>query len=60
MKFRPQKQNSVQRDNMSFDPFNEPLLATGGYDHTIKLWQPYTGLCQRTLQHTDSVIFCNR
>ncbi|KXJ76015.1 protein LST8 homolog [Aedes albopictus] len=49
------KQNSVQ-NNMSFDPFNEPLLATGGYDHTIKLWQPYSGLCQRTLQHADSQV----
>lgn len=34
---------------------SEPLLATGGYDHTIKLWQPYTGVCIRNLQHVDSV-----
>lgn len=33
------------------------LLATGGYDHTIKLWQAHTGVCQRTAQHTDSVSF---
>ncbi|KAJ8872761.1 hypothetical protein PR048_026377 [Dryococelus australis] len=29
------------------------ILATGGYDHTIKLWQAHTGICQRTMQHTD-------
>nr|CAD7196714.1 unnamed protein product [Timema douglasi] len=30
------------------------ILATGGYDHSIKLWQAHTGVCQRTVQHTDS------
>lgn len=34
------------------------ILATGGYDHTIKLWQAYSGMCTRTLQHADSVSFC--
>lgn len=33
------------------------ILVTGGYDHTIKIWQPHTGVCQRTAEHTDSVIF---
>ncbi|KAJ8682715.1 hypothetical protein QAD02_018507 [Eretmocerus hayati] len=32
------------------------ILATGGYDHTIKIWQAHTGICQRTLQHTDSQV----
>lgn len=27
----------------SAEMFNEPLLVTGGYDHTIKIWQPYSG-----------------
>lgn len=36
---------------------NEIILATGGYDHTIKIWQTHTGLCQRTLQHPESVSF---
>lgn len=40
---------------MSIDPTSEPLLASGSYDHTIKLWQPYSGVCFRTMQHTDSV-----
>lgn len=31
------------------------ILATGGYDHTIKLWQTHTGICQRTMQHAESV-----
>ncbi|GLH02921.1 Protein LST8 homolog [Gryllus bimaculatus] len=32
------------------------ILATGGYDHTVKLWQAHTGVCQRTTQHTDSQV----
>lgn len=35
------------------------IFVTGGYDHTIKVWQAHTGVCQRTLQHTASVIFKN-
>lgn len=34
------------------------IFVTGGYDHTIKIWKPHTGVCQRTCQHTDSVSFC--
>ncbi|PBC28217.1 Target of rapamycin complex subunit lst8 [Apis cerana cerana] len=32
------------------------ILVTGGYDHTIKIWQPHTGVCQRTTEHTDSQV----
>ncbi|CAG9828910.1 unnamed protein product [Diabrotica balteata] len=32
------------------------ILATGGYDHTIKLWQTHTGICTRTLQHAESQV----
>lgn len=35
---------------------SEPILATGGYDHTIKIWQPYSGTSIKTLQHTDSQV----
>lgn len=35
------------------------ILATGGYDHTIKLWQAHSGVCQRTMQHAESVSFRN-
>lgn len=29
------------------------ILASGGYDHTIRLWQTSSGLCQKTLQHSE-------
>ncbi|KAF7269662.1 MTOR associated protein, LST8 [Rhynchophorus ferrugineus] len=32
------------------------LLATAGYDHTVKLWQTHTGMCQRTMQHSESQV----
>ncbi|XP_060521775.1 target of rapamycin complex subunit lst8 isoform X2 [Cylas formicarius] len=32
------------------------ILATAGYDHTIKLWQTHTGICHRTLQHAESQV----
>ncbi|KAG8225654.1 hypothetical protein J437_LFUL010339 [Ladona fulva] len=32
------------------------ILATGGYDHTIKLWQAHIGVCTRTAPHTDSQV----
>uniref|UniRef100_A0A0A9XPZ1 Target of rapamycin complex subunit lst8 n=1 Tax=Lygus hesperus TaxID=30085 RepID=A0A0A9XPZ1_LYGHE len=32
------------------------ILATGGYDHTIKIWQVNSGVCKLTLQHTDSQV----
>ncbi len=33
---------------------SEVILATAGYDHTIKFWQAHTGACVLTLQHPDS------
>ncbi|CAH1129119.1 unnamed protein product [Ceutorhynchus assimilis] len=35
---------------------DQVLLATGGYDHLIKLWQTSTGICHRTLQHAESQV----
>ncbi|XP_073980769.1 MTOR associated protein, LST8 isoform X1 [Rhodnius prolixus] len=35
---------------------DEVILATGGYDHTIKLWQLNDGVCKHTAQHTDSQV----
>ncbi|XP_012275123.1 target of rapamycin complex subunit lst8 [Orussus abietinus] len=32
------------------------ILATGGYDHTIKIWQAHTSTCIRTAQHADSQV----
>lgn len=31
------------------------ILATAGYDHTIRFWQARSGICHRTVQHPDSV-----
>lgn len=36
------------------------ILATGGYDHTIKLWRAETKDCIKSMQHADSVIWINR
>ena len=35
---------------------DEVILATAGYDHTIKFWRAHTGECIRTLQHSDSQV----
>ncbi|MPC88793.1 Target of rapamycin complex subunit lst8 [Portunus trituberculatus] len=40
------------------DVGNQVILATASYDHTIKLWQAHSGICQRTLKHPESVSFC--
>jgi len=32
------------------------LLATAGYDHTIRFWEAPTGVCYKTLQHPDSQV----
>ncbi|EMP36919.1 Target of rapamycin complex subunit lst8 [Chelonia mydas] len=33
------------------------ILATVGYDHTVRFWQAHSGICTRTVQHQDSVSF---
>lgn len=32
------------------------VLATAGYDHTIRFWEATTGICYRTLQYPDSQV----
>jgi len=32
------------------------VLATAGYDHTIRFWEALSGICYRTLQFPDSVM----
>jgi len=32
------------------------ILATAGYDHTIRFWEAPTGVCYKTLQHPDSQV----
>ncbi|XP_076030597.1 MTOR associated protein, LST8 isoform X2 [Oratosquilla oratoria] len=41
---------------MANDDTEQIILATGSYDHTIKLWQAHSGICQRTLQHPESQV----
>jgi len=38
---------------MSGDPV---ILATGGYDHQIRLWQAHSGICLRNIHHQDSQV----
>ena len=35
------------------------ILATAGYDNVIRFWQAHSGICQRTVQHADSVSLCH-
>lgn len=45
-----------RRGRNSFDLNSyQIILATGGYDHTIKLWRPETKDCIKSMQHADSV-----
>ncbi|XP_002736782.1 target of rapamycin complex subunit lst8-like [Saccoglossus kowalevskii] len=38
---------------------SEPvILATAGYDHSIRFWQAHSGICHRTVQHPDSQVNC--
>ncbi|GMF00886.1 hypothetical protein B5S28_g858 [[Candida] boidinii] len=32
------------------------ILASAGYDHTIRFWEALTGVCSRTIQHSDSQV----
>ena len=32
------------------------ILASAGYDHTIRFWEATTGICYRTLQYNDSAV----
>ena len=34
------------------------ILATAGYDHTVKFWQAPTGNCQRSIPHIESQVNC--
>ena len=52
--------NNTTTSDVNTSDGDEVILATAGYDHTIKFWQAHTGQCIRTLQHADSqVIFLN-
>lgn len=33
------------------------ILATAGYDHSIRFWQAHNGVSHRTVPHSDSISF---
>lgn len=35
---------------------SQVVLATAGYDHTIRFWEATSGSCYRTLQYADSQV----
>lgn len=35
---------------------SQVVLATAGYDHSIRFWEATSGLCYRTLQYADSQV----
>ena len=48
----------VHKKMICDDTCSDPvILATAGYDHTIRFWQAHSGICHRTVQHPDSVSF---
>lgn len=48
---------NVNQGTVGSDPV---ILATAGYDHTVRFWQAHSGICTRTVQHQDSVSFMNK
>ncbi|XP_036368013.1 target of rapamycin complex subunit lst8 isoform X2 [Octopus sinensis] len=44
---------SMNNPPNSADPV---ILVTGGYDHGIRFWHAYSGVCSRTVQFTDSQV----
>jgi len=37
-------------------PSPSVVLATAGYDHTVRFWEATSGICYRTLQYSDSQV----
>lgn len=37
-------------------PSPSVVLATAGYDHTVRFWEATSGICYRTLQYADSQV----
>lgn len=45
-----QYQMSLQNDSHSV------ILVTAGYDNTIRFWEALSGICSKTIKHSDSVM----
>ncbi|KAG7226446.1 hypothetical protein INR49_013858, partial [Caranx melampygus] len=48
-----QSSMNVNQGTVGSDPV---ILATAGYDHTVRFWQAHSGICTRTVQHQDSQV----
>lgn len=33
------------------------VLATAGYDHSIKFWEATNGICYRTITHNETQVY---
>jgi len=55
---RKDKQEETQQAQAGPAATDQIILATAGYDHTIKFWAAHTGVCTRTHQHLDSQVNC--
>ena len=54
----PPQPPSGSRDGSPSSPSPAPqvVLASSGYDHTIRFWEATSGICYRTLQYADSQV----
>ncbi len=34
------------------------VLATAGYDHSIRFWEATSGICYRTITHNETQVKC--
>ena len=50
----------VSRMSGRDDNGEQVILATAGYDHSIRFWQAHNGVCHRTVPHTESISFLIR
>ncbi|KAI9293997.1 WD repeat-containing protein wat1 [Neoconidiobolus thromboides FSU 785] len=59
---RVNSNNNITSDNLnqlhqsSTEDSHSVILVTAGYDHTIRFWEALSGICSRTIQHTDSQV----
>lgn len=50
MKHVSSPSKSTEQDALSV------VLVTAGYDHTIRFWEAWSGLCSQTIQYSDSQV----
>ncbi|KAJ3158762.1 TOR complex subunit lst8 [Geranomyces michiganensis] len=51
-----QQQQQLPPQQAAPQNVTEVVLATAGYDHTIRFWEALSGICLRTIQHPDSQV----